>query len=55
MLVLKCRRTRLNSEVSYSEKDFICGKTLDKKKQEVKPKISDDKNVSTKMFRVVVN
>ena len=49
---MKCRRTRLNSEVSYSEKDFICRKTHDKKKQEVKPKISGEKNVSTKMFRV---
>ena len=55
MLVLKCRRTRLNSGVSYSEKDFICRKTRDKKKQEVKPKISGEKNVSTKMFRVAVN
>ena len=49
---MKCRRTRLNSGVSYSEKDFICRKTHDKKKQEVKPKISGEKNVSTKIFRV---
>ena len=28
---MKCRRTRLNSEVSYSEKDFIYRKTHDKK------------------------
>ena len=52
---MKYRRTRLNSEVSYSEKDFICRKTHDKKKQEVKPKISGEKNVSTKMFRVFSN
>ena len=45
MLVLKRRRTRLNSEVSYSGKDFICRKTHDKKK-DVKPKISGEKNVS---------
>ena len=49
---MKYRRTRLNSEVSYSGKDFICRKTHDKKKEEVKPKISGEKNVSTKMFRV---
>ena len=40
---------------SYSEKDFICRKTHDKKKEEVKPKISGEKNVSTKMFRVFSN
>ena len=40
---MKCRRTRLKSGLSYSEKDFICRKTHDKKKQEVKPKISGDK------------
>ena len=49
---MKCRRTRLNSEVSYSEKDFICRKAHDKK-EEVKPKISGEKNVSTKVFRVL--
>ena len=49
---MKYRRTRLNSEVSYSVKDFICRKTHDKKKEEVKPKISGEKNVSTKVFRV---
>ena len=32
---LKCRRTRLKSEVSYSGKDFICRKTHDKKKEDV--------------------
>ena len=46
MLVLKRRRTRLNSEVSYSAKDFICRKTHDKKKEDVKPKISGEKNAS---------
>ena len=46
MLVLKRRRTRLNSEVSYSGKDFICRKTHEKKKEDVKPKISGEKNVS---------
>ena len=49
---MKCRRTRLNSEVSYSGKDSICRKTHDKKKEEVKPKISGEKNVSRKVFRV---
>ena len=50
--MLKCRRTRLNSEVICSGEDFICRKTHDKKKEEVKPKISGEKNVSTKVFRV---
>ena len=37
----KYRRTRLNSEVIYSGKDSIrFQKTNDKKKEEVKPKIS---------------
>ena len=49
---MKYRRTRLNSEVSYYGKDFICRKTHDKKKEEGKPKISGEKNVSTKVFRV---
>ena len=40
VLVTKYRRTRLNSEVIYSGKDFICRKTHDKKKEEAKPKIS---------------
>jgi len=41
VLVLKYRRTRLNSEVIYSGKDSIrFQKTNDKKKEEVKPKIS---------------
>ena len=50
---MKYRRTRLNSEVIYSGKDsFRFQKTHDKKKEEVKPKISGEKNVSTKVFRV---
>ena len=50
---MKYRRTRLNSEVIYSGKDSIrFQKTNDKKKEEVKPKISGEKNVSTKVFRV---
>ena len=53
---MKCRRTRLKSEVSYSGKDsYPKEKAHDKKKEEVKPKISGEKNVSTKMFRVFVN
>ena len=40
--MLKCRRTRLNS----AGEDIICRKTHDKKKEEVKPKISGEKNVS---------
>ena len=51
---MKYRRTRLNSEVSYYGKDFICRKTHDKKKEEAKPKLSGEKNVSTKMFRVLM-
>jgi hypothetical protein len=40
---LKCRRTRLKSEVRYSGKDSIrFQKTNDKKKEEVKPKISGE-------------
>ena len=41
--MLKCRRTRLNS----AGEDIICRKTHDKKKEEVKPKISGEKNVSS--------
>ena len=37
------------------EKILIVEETHDKKKEEVKPKISGEKNVSTKMFRVIVN
>ena len=50
---MKCRRTRLNSEVIYSGKDSIrFQKTNDKKKEKVKPKLSGEKNVSTKVVRV---
>jgi len=46
----------LNSEVSYSGKDsYPKEKTHDKKKEDVKPKISGEKNVSTKQFRVFIN
>jgi len=45
----------LNSEVIYSGKDsFRFQKTQDKKKEEVKPKISGEKNVSTNTFRVFI-
>ena len=37
------------------EKILFVEKTHDKKKQEVKPKISGEKNVSTKIFRVFSN
>ena len=37
------------------EKILFVEKTNEKKKQEVKPKISGEKNVSTKMFRVFSN
>ena len=51
--MLKCRRTRLNSELFIREKILIVEKTHDKKKEEVKPKISGEKNVSTIIvFRV---
>ena len=49
---MKYRRTRLNSEVIYSGKDSICRKDKRQKKEEVKPKISGEKNVSTNTFRV---
>ena len=52
---MKYRRTRLNSEVSYYGKDFICRKTHDKKKEDVKPKISGEKNVATNIFRVLIH
>ena len=52
---MKCRRTRLKSEVIYSGKDFICRKTHDKKKEEVKPKLSGEKNVSRNIFRVLIH
>ena len=37
------------------EKILFVEKTHDKKKEDVKPKISGEKNVSTKMFRVFSN
>mgnify|MGYP003319119212 CR=1 FL=1 len=40
---------------SYSGKDFICRKTHDKKKEDVKPKLSGEKNVSTNIFRVLIH
>ena len=44
---MKLCRTRLNSEVIYSGKDSVrFQKTNDKKKEEVKPKLSGEKNVS---------
>ena len=56
MLVLNLCRTRLYSEVIYSGKDSIrFQKTHDKKKEEVKPKISGEKNVATKVFRVLIH
>jgi len=45
----------LKSEVIYSGKDSIVQKTHDKKKEEVKPKISGEKNVSTNVFRVLIH
>tara|TARA_B100000482_G_scaffold62399_1_gene43234 strand:+ start:3195 stop:3479 length:285 start_codon:yes stop_codon:yes gene_type:complete len=51
---LKYRRSRLNSEVIYSGKDLIrFQKTYDKKEEEVKPKKSCEKNVSTNTFGVL--
>ena len=48
---VKCRRTRLKSEVIYSGKDLIrFQKTYDKKEEKVKPKKSSGKNVSTNTF-----
>ena len=54
---MKCRRTRLNSEVIYSGKDSIrFQKTNDKKKEEEKPKISGEfLFVPTKVFRVLIH
>ena len=37
------------------EKILFVEKTHDKKKQEVKPKISGEMKVSTKLFRVFIN
>jgi hypothetical protein len=53
-LFWKYRLTRFKTEVIYSGKDSIrFQKTHDKKKEEGKPKISGEKNVSTKVFRVL--
>ena len=43
------------STLFIREKILFVEKTNDKKKEEVKPKTSGEKNVSTKMFRVIVN
>ena len=51
---MKCRRTRLNSEVIYSGNILIVERTHDKKKEEVKPKLSE-KNVSRNIFRVLIH
>ena len=50
---MKYRRTRLKSEVIIREKILIVEETHDQKKEKVKPKISGEKNVSTKVFRVL--
>jgi hypothetical protein len=42
----------LKSEVIIREKILIVEKTHDKKKEEAKPKLSGEKNVSTEVFRV---
>ena len=52
---MKCRRTRLKSEVIYSGNILIVERTHDKKKEEVKPKLSGEKNVSRNIFRVLVH
>jgi len=44
----------LKSEVYYSRNILIVEKTHDKKKEEAKPKISGEKNVSTNTFRVLI-
>ena len=43
MLVLKYRRTRLNSEVVIWEKILIVEETHDQKTEKVKPKLSGEK------------
>jgi len=45
----------LNNEVIYSRNILIVEKTHDKKKEEVKPKISGEKNVSTNTFRFLIH
>ena len=49
---MKCRRTRLKSEVIYSGNILIVERTHDKKKEEVKPKLSGEKNVSCEFLCV---
>ena len=44
---MKYRRTHLNSEVVIWEKILFVEETHDKKKEEAKPKISGEKNVSS--------
>jgi hypothetical protein len=45
----------LKSEVYYSRNILIVEKTHDKKKEEAKPKISGEKNVSTNTFWVLIH
>jgi len=45
----------LNSEVIIWEKILIVEETHDQKKEEVKPKISGEKNVSTNIFRILIH
>jgi hypothetical protein len=54
-LFLKCRRTRLKSEVIIREKILIVEETHDQKTEKVKPKLSGEKNVATNIFRVLVH
>jgi hypothetical protein len=53
-LFLKCRRTRLKSEVVIWEKILIV-ETHDQKTEKVKPKLSGEKNVATNIFRVLLH
>ena len=45
----------MKSEVYYSRNILIVEKTHDKKKEEVKPKLSGEKNVSRNIFRVLIH
>jgi len=45
----------LKSEVYYSRNILIVEKTHDKKKEEEKPKLSGEKNVSRHIFRVLIH
>ena len=49
---MKCRRTRLNSEVIYSGKDSNCRKDTRQKEEGRQTNNNWRKNVSTKVFRV---